>query len=268
MKKRKQTRSGQASFEYILTVVVIGVMILPAAYLFFKYSQSSADQIDKAQLDKLGRDIVSAAEKVYYQGAPSRTNLEARMPRGVRNLSIIGNSGSGAQMLIISATTQDIVTDFPYPSRVNINGSFNASLSDVSVSPGLKQINIEVYEAPAGPGGQTTGFAFINFGGRCPASATYDFNADGVVDGLDATFFLNCYCNCLGLGYPKYRPSKTWARGWFDNTGALGGNQYAVCMNADYNGDCIVDDRDGGGASTPFCIATGFWCGAMPPCPC
>ena len=166
-------------------------------------------------------------------------------------------------MLLIRTITQSVVADFPYPSRVNINGSFNGSLRDVTVSQGIKQINIEAYEAPGGPGGQTTSFAFINFGGRCPASSTYDFNSNGV-DAFDSTFFSNCYCNCGG--FPKYRPSKTWQSGWFDNTGP--GGVFVICMNADYNGDCIVDDRDGGGASTPFCIATGFWCGAMPPCPC
>ena len=185
------------------------------------------------------------------------------MPRGVQNLSIIGDSGSGTQMLLIKTITQGMVTDFPYPSRVNINGSFNGSLRDVTVSQGIKQINIEAYEAPGGPGGQTTSFVLINFGGRCPGSATYDFNTDGINNALDATFFLNCYCNCVG--YPKYRPSKSWARGWFDNTGALGGNQYAVCMNADYNGDCIVDGSD----VAPFCAATTFYCLSPPPCaPC
>ena len=255
MKKRKQVK-GQAATEYILTAAVIGLMILPAAYLFYRYSQSSADQIDKAQMDRLGRDVVSTAEKVYYQGAPSRSVIETRMPSGVQNLSIIGDWGSGTQMLIIKATAQGVVAEFPYPSRVNINGSFNGSLNAITNSPGIKRISIEAYEAPAGPGGQTTSFAFLNFGGRCPISNTYDFNTDGVVDATDQNFVNQCNLNAGAR--PKFRPEKIWQDGWFNNAGALGGNVFAVCMNADYNGDCAVDDTD----AAQFCAVSGLL-----PCP-
>ena len=240
--KRRKVAKGQASFEYILTAAVIGIMILPAAYLFFRYSQSSGDQIDKAQLDKLGRDIISNAERVYYQGGPSRIELEARMPKGVQNISIIGDWGSGAQMLIISAATEGIITDFPYPSSVNINGSFNYSLYEISIGPGIKKVSIEAYEVPGVGGSPTTSFTFINLGGRCPRSVTYDFNMDGAVDTTDQTFLTDCQTNTPGK--PKYRPEKTWQDGWFNNIGAMGGSKYAVCMNADYNSDCIIDNTD------------------------
>ena len=261
MKKRKKEKA-QASFEYILTAAIVGMVILPAAYLFYRHSKSAADEIDKAQLDRLGREIISTAEKVYFQGAPSRTTLEAMMPTVVQNISIAGNVGSGAQMLLIRAATQSVVTDFPFPTRVNIRGSFDGSLHDVTVSPGVKKINIESYEL-GGPGGQTTSFAFINAGGRCPASSTYDFNTDRAYTVTDVQFFTLCYCNCAG--FPKYRPSKSWISGWFDSTGYAGGNVFAACMNADYNGDCIVDDSD----VAPFCAAKGFYCGSLPACgPC
>ena len=232
---------GQAAFEYILTASVIGIMILPAAYFFYSYSSSSADQIDKAQLDRLGRDIINTAEKVYYQGPPSRTQLEVRMPKSVKNLSIIGDWGTGAQMLLITATSGNSLTDFPYPSRVNINGTFNNSFYELSISPGIKQINIEAYELPSSSGGQTTSFVYINFGGRCPRSATYDFNGDGHVLADDRNFIGDCNNNAPGR--PKVRPEKTWRPGWFYNIGC-GVKFYAVCMNADYDGDCDVDNDD------------------------
>ena len=255
MKKRQvlKNQRGQAAVEYMLIVVVIGVMILPAAYLFYRYSQSSAEQIDKAQLDKLGREIVTTAEKVYYQGPPSRTELEARMPKGVINFSVRGDWGTGAQMLMIQAITEQTITDFPYPSKVNIKGSFNASLNELTIGAGIKKIDIEAYETPEDPNGRTTTFVHINFGGRCPRSTVYDFNTDGLINSVDIVFIYRCNSNMAG--WPKYRPSKTWISGWFDNTGVLGGNQYAVCMNGDYDGDCDVDDTDVATfcAQTPLC---------------
>ncbi len=238
----KRGKKGQAAFEYMLIAVVIGIMILPAAYMFYRYSSSSAEQIDKAQLDKLGREIVITAEKVYYQGPPSRTELEARMPKGVLNLSIIGDWGTGAQQLMIKAITEQTITDFPYPSKVNINGSFNGSLNELTIGAGIKKISIEAYETPAGPDGQATTFVHVNFGGRCPRSAVYDYDRDGDSDASDQAFFNGCRDNLPG---PKYRPSKTWQSGWFD----AAPNPYAVCMNADYDGDCDVDAAD----ETEFC---------------
>lgn len=236
----KKERKGQAAIEYMLVAGVIGLMVLPAAYLFYRYSSSSADEIDRAQLDKLGREIASTAEQVYYQGPPSRTQLEGRMPKNVQNISIVGDWNSRAQQLLILAKSGDSVADFSFPTPVNINGSFNGSLLGISASPGIKKINIEAYETPPSSDGSTTTFAYINFGGRCPRSVTYDFNTDGAYTVGENLFVGQCCADAR----PKYRPSKTWRSGWFDNTGALGGNPYAVCMNADYDGDCDVDPGD------------------------
>lgn len=263
MKKGK--RRGQAALEYAMVVTVVGVLLLPAVYLFFNYAKGSTEQIDQAQLDKLGRDTVATAEKVYYLGPPSRILIETRMPDKVMNISIQKYMPAGINVLIFNVTvTGSGVQSFAYDSRVNINGTFGGALAERSVSPGNQQINIEAYEQPL-PDGSVIPFAYINFGGRCPRSTTYDYNRDGIYNNpAELNFFGDCYCNVAGR--PKYRPSKTWQSGWFDNTGALGGNPYAVCMNADYDADCDIDNDD----VALFCATTGFItgiCDGTPGCP-
>ncbi|MBI2142988.1 hypothetical protein HYU20_01450 [Candidatus Woesearchaeota archaeon] len=257
---RGERKRGQAAFEYILVAAVIGIMIIPAAYMFFRYSSSSADQIDKAQLDKLGRDIASTAEKVYFQGPPSRTEIEARMPGGVLDIYILGDWAKGSQQLMISARSTDVVTVFPYPISVNVNGSFNASMNQLARGSGIKKISIEAYETTQAAGGGTTSFVHINFGGRCPRSVVYDFDTNGAYDAIDSTFFSNCCLNAAG--FPKFRPSKTWQSGWFNGTGYAGGNPYASCINADYDGDCDVEDAD----RAQFCTTTGLLCAPIAGC--
>lgn len=252
MKKGK--RRGQAALEYAMVVTVVGVLLLPAVYLFFHYAKGSTEQIDQAQLDKLGRDIVATAEKVYYLGPPSRILIETRMPDKVLNISIQKYMPTGINVLIFNVTVTGVgVQSFAYDSRVNINGTFGGALAERSVSPGIQQINIEAYEQPL-PDGSVIPFAHINFGGRCPRSTTYDYNTDGSFTVGDGLFFVQCYCNSAGR--QKYRPSKTWQSGWFDNTGFASGNPYAVCMNADYDADCDVDNDD----RVQFCSVTGFAC--------
>lgn len=254
----KVQKRGQAAFEYMLIALVIGVMILPAAYLFFRYSSGTAEQLDQAQLDRLGRDVVAAAEKIYYEGSPSRTEIEARMPKGVLNVSIIGDWNSGAQLLLIRARSMDTITDFPYPSKININGSFNGSLAEVTTGAGIKKITVEAYDVP-GPGGKITSFAHINFGGRCPASTYHDYASGGGYTAEDHSFIMGCCANLPGR--PKYRPSVTWQSGWFNMVPPIT-DSFMVCMNADLDGDCDVDAAD----YLAWCAFTGY-AGCAPTCP-
>ena len=247
MKKGK--KRGQAALEYAMIVTVVGVLLLPAVYLFFHYSQKSVEQIDQAQLDKLARDIVATAEKVYYLGPPSRILIESRMPGNVRNITINKIPGTGISVLIFNVSVSGAgLQTFSYDSRVNINGTFGGALAERSVSPGLKEINIESYEQPL-KDGSVVPFAYIDFGGRCPRSVVYDYNEDGSYTPADLTFFSNCYCNKAGS--PKYRPSKVWRDGWFNNLN-YPVQPHAVCMNADYDADCNVDNGD----VTQFCAIT------------
>jgi hypothetical protein len=243
----RETKSrGQASFEYILTALVIGVTIIPAAYLFYQYSSSAGDQIDKTQMDKLGRDLASTAEKVYLQGAPSRMTLEARMPKGVANVSIIGGWNKQNQMILITAgsTNGAPQTEYPYPVSVNINGTFNLSLYEQTVGAGIKKINVEAYEIRPNLKGEVASFVLINFGGRCPRSSTYDFDGGG----LGQTDYNFLFLTCKG----KTRPSKFWEEGWFPSVTAAA--NYKFCMNSDYNGDCRVDKTD----TDLWCDKTGY----------
>ncbi|MBI2143864.1 hypothetical protein HYU17_01780 [Candidatus Woesearchaeota archaeon] len=248
-------RKGQAALEYAMIATVVGVLLLPAIYLFLHSSKESLEGIDHSQLDKLGRDMVATAEKVYYMGPPSRILMEPRMPDNVLNISI-QKLQNGINILLFNVTSSIArgVQTFAYDSPVSINGTFTAALENRSISAGLKEINIEAYEQPTAGGGVIP-FAYINFGGRCPRSTTYDFNNDGEYQAaVDGSFFAQCYCDVAGS--PKYRPSKTWQSGWFDLI-AVGGNPFMVCANADYDADCDVDDQD---AST-FCTTTGL-CGS------
>ena len=179
------------------------------------------------------------------------------MPKSVQNLSIIGDWGTGTQLLLITATSGNGLTDFPYHSRVNINGSFNSSPYALTASPGLKHINIEAYEVPSTTGGETTSFVYLNFGGRCPRSETYDFNTDGVIDAFDEAFIDECFDDPpLTPSTPKYRPSKIWQDGWFNNAGPFFVGENYACMNADYDGDCQVHTND----ITQFCVRSAVPC--------
>jgi hypothetical protein len=224
-------RKAQVSLEYAMVAIVVGLTVLPAAYMFYKYSWSTADQIDKTQLDRMGRDIASTAEKIYYQGAPSRTEYEARLPKGILNITLMGEWGKQNQEIDFMATAAESpTTDYSYPIKVNVNGSFNGTFYELSTGAGVKKINVEAYELNEA-GGSVTSFVYINFGGRCPRSNIYDLDGSGGAPAAADLTFLN---NCMS-GLSHSRPTKTWAKGWFEGT---------TCVNADYTGDCTIDTAD------------------------
>jgi len=79
-------KKAQASAEYILVSSLILLIILPTIYIFYSYSNKSSEEIRQSQVNKVGTDIVDAAEQVYYLGEPSKTTLDAIMPDGVEKI--------------------------------------------------------------------------------------------------------------------------------------------------------------------------------------
>ena len=82
-------KKTQASAEYILVSAVILLIILPIISIFYSYSHESNEEIRQSQVNKIGIEIVDAAEQVYYLGESSKTTLDATMPDGVEKIEIM-----------------------------------------------------------------------------------------------------------------------------------------------------------------------------------
>ena len=136
MKKR-----GQAATEYLLVGSLITLIIIPAIYIFYGYSQSSNKEIEQSQLNKVGTDIVNIAEQVYYLGEPSKVTIDATMPSGIAGVEVWKNQelvfflNDGSEISFkskVNITTNKACTDRCY-------GKFTERF----YSPGLKSIIIE-----------------------------------------------------------------------------------------------------------------------------
>ncbi len=128
--------------EYLLVAGLIILVILPSIYIFYSYSHSSNEEIRQTQLNKIGRGIVDAAEKVYYLGGPSKTTFDATMPNGIRNMEIWCNQ----ELVFFLADGSEIA----FKSRVNItseipnyDGRCCYNFTKKDYSPGLKHIVVE-----------------------------------------------------------------------------------------------------------------------------
>ena len=136
MKKR-----GQAATEYLLVGSLITLIIIPAIYIFYGYSQSSNKEIEQSQLNKVGTDIVSVAEQVYYLGEPSKVTIDETMPAGIVGIEVWDN-----QELVFFLQDGSEVS---FKSKVNITttqpciGRCYGTFTERFHSLGLKSIIIE-----------------------------------------------------------------------------------------------------------------------------
>ena len=137
-------KKAQASAEYILVLALILLIIVPTIYLFYSHSHKSSEEIKQSQVNKIGTDIIDAAEQVYYLGKPSKTTLDAIMPDGVEKIEIWHNQeivfflNDGSELAFksrVNITTDNLCTE--QTERCHYN--FNKTIS----SQGLKHITIE-----------------------------------------------------------------------------------------------------------------------------
>ncbi len=131
---------AQAALEYLMIVGLAFVIIMPMIYMFYSYTISSQEEVSMAKIHKIGVDIVSAAEGVYYLGEPSRSTLNVNMPNGIFNVTILPVSVDPPGRLLVfyygdEVSNQSIVI----PSKIPLELDFN----EEDFSPGRKSIIVE-----------------------------------------------------------------------------------------------------------------------------
>jgi hypothetical protein len=132
------SRKAQAAMEYMMVAGFIGIVIIPAMFLFYSYAADTSKQIDQAQIEKFGREVIVAAETVHSLGAPSRIVIEERLPPGVQSMGIAYDEGSGVYDLWIAAGSGQAITNYSFITMANIAGAFTSA----DIQPGLKRARL------------------------------------------------------------------------------------------------------------------------------
>ncbi|MBD3209193.1 hypothetical protein GF367_02130 [Candidatus Woesearchaeota archaeon] len=112
-------RRAQSSIEYLFIVVLALTLILPASFLFFDFSRTSEDSVIGSQINRVGNEILDAAEQVYVIGNNSRVTLDLVFPE-----SLVSSVIYDEVELVISYYTQGGLTQAVFFSDVPLmNGS-------------------------------------------------------------------------------------------------------------------------------------------------
>ena len=137
---------GQSSLEYLMIVALTFAIIVPTTYLFYSYSKESGEEIIDAQITKIGKSVVDAAESIFYSGQGSKTVLELNIPDNIDSASIIDG-----KELVFNMTTNVGVSEIVFFSSANIttiSSNCNANICSIPelASSGLKKVKLEVID--------------------------------------------------------------------------------------------------------------------------
>ncbi len=134
---------AQSSLEYLLVVALTFAIIVPTTYLFYNYSKESSQEITDAQVTKLGRIIVDAAESIFYSGQGSKTTLELTIPDNIQSVVIIDG-----REIVFNITTSFGISEIVFFSSANLttNGDCIANVCNIPglANSGLKKVKIEM----------------------------------------------------------------------------------------------------------------------------
>lgn len=106
-------KKAQASLEYMVIFGIVFVMISVVGGLFFSYTNSAKESLDKKQINKIGQEIISNVQKIYFFGDGNRVTITPTFPQGIENLSIhhINESGDDYYYLNFSIINQGLYED-------------------------------------------------------------------------------------------------------------------------------------------------------------
>jgi hypothetical protein len=127
------SKRSQISFEYVIILGFVMIVIIGILGVALFYSGSIKDRIKVIQVNNFANKIISTAESVYYYGEPSKATISAYLPDGIKDITIMENS------LFISTQLSSNLEKNSFSSQVPIEGN-------ITVSSGIKKIIIKAEE--------------------------------------------------------------------------------------------------------------------------
>jgi hypothetical protein len=147
-------KKAQAAVEFLIVVGVAFTMLIPSLLLFSQYSSSSSQTIVANQIDRVGRELVSNIETIYYYGKDSRATIKLSFPERInevyinpKKVDVCLNEGDGCLTeIVFNVTMNGDYVDFVYFTKVNVTANFTADNTMIdAVKEGVKTFVIKSY---------------------------------------------------------------------------------------------------------------------------
>ncbi len=105
-------RGGQVSIEYLLVTGFSFMLIAPLFIVFYTQSDAIRADLTEAQAHSAALALVESAQRVYYQGPPSRETVSITIPKDIQNITIYNDS---VVFRVITPQQYDLLVPSPVP---------------------------------------------------------------------------------------------------------------------------------------------------------
>lgn len=109
---------AQFAMEYLMVVGFSLAILVPAIAILYNEYTNSQTQVDVEHLSTVAREIIFQAEKIYYQGAPSQTQVEVFFPESIDMVKLgyeESSPGVGESHLSFAIHSTDVTIDASTP---------------------------------------------------------------------------------------------------------------------------------------------------------
>lgn len=112
-------KKAQSSLEFVLTFAIGFGLILILSGLYLTYSTGATDTLNRQQIEKIGRDIISNVEKIYFLGEGNRVTYTTTFPEDITNMSIHhANNSNATHTIVFDYLNITYIQDSTYASSI------------------------------------------------------------------------------------------------------------------------------------------------------
>lgn len=81
-------KKAQSSLEFLIILGIAFVFILMLGGVFFSFSNSSQKSLNSEQIEKVGNELMTNIEKIYFRGVGNKIQYKANLPEDILNMTI------------------------------------------------------------------------------------------------------------------------------------------------------------------------------------
>lgn len=129
---------GQVSMEYLMITAMAFLLLAPIIIIAYSESNDFHIDVSQAQIEKVGSEIVAAANAVSYTGPPAKRTIKLYFPDGIKATQITGRE------VVFTMTGHAGPYEYSAVAEANLSGSLNtfAGTHTITIVAGTTNVTI------------------------------------------------------------------------------------------------------------------------------
>ena len=116
-----KSRRSQSAVEFMMIIGIAFTLMIPSLFLFQQFSAQSSERVISAQINSFGREVISAAESMYYYGESAKVSVVFNAPERIRDMSVNQGEDGSLSEFVVTAHLYGDRTDFVFFTDVPLS---------------------------------------------------------------------------------------------------------------------------------------------------